>query len=238
MQRVFRLFAEGTSVKHIASTLNQEGIPAPHDRGKGNKIGRGWPHSTIRAMLPNERYIGRFAWNTHKWVRAPGKKSRRRIARPEDEWVVQEVPALAIVPRELWDRVQERFQRRPAGKGRSPATGKYPSLVSGLLCCGVCGGSITVVGRRFKAGVPYASLGCTTHSQRGSAVCTNHHTLSERKVRAAVVGKLRSMLSGPEALAEFQRLFAEKLAAASTTEDERIKILEKQIGELTSGFGT
>jgi len=41
VRRIFRLFVEGMSLKRIACLLNEEGIPAPHDGGKGNKNGRG-----------------------------------------------------------------------------------------------------------------------------------------------------------------------------------------------------
>lgn len=55
--RVFRLFADGVSLKKIASMLNDEGLAAPNDGGRGNKNGHGWGHTTIRAMLCNERSV-------------------------------------------------------------------------------------------------------------------------------------------------------------------------------------
>ncbi len=142
--RVFQLFIDGMSLKKIASTLNDEGLAAPNDGGRGNKNGHGWGHTTIRAMLRNERYLGRFTWNQSKWVRVSGRKSRRRVLRPKTEWIEQEHPELAIVSRELWDAAQARSRRGGTRKvGRPPGTGKFPSLVSGLLRCGTCGGSAT-----------------------------------------------------------------------------------------------
>src|SRR5262249_55163701 len=156
VRRVFRLFAEGVSLKGLASMLNDEGRPAPNDNGRGNKNGNGWGHPTIREMLSNERYIGRVVWNQSKWVRVPGRMSRKRVRRPESEWIVQEYPDLAIIPRSLWDKVQARFRSRPQAPGRPPGTGKHVHLVSGLLRCGVCGGSMSIVGRKQKAGISYA----------------------------------------------------------------------------------
>ena len=57
---MFRQFADRTALKKIASMLNEEGIPAPNDGGRGNKRGHGWGHTTIRAMLSNERYIAQW----------------------------------------------------------------------------------------------------------------------------------------------------------------------------------
>jgi DNA invertase Pin-like site-specific DNA recombinase len=51
VQRVFRLFADGVALKRIAAILNEEGLAAPNDGGRGNKEGHGWGHTTIRAML-------------------------------------------------------------------------------------------------------------------------------------------------------------------------------------------
>src|SRR5512144_2588280 len=93
-------------------------------------------------------------WTGHqsKWVRVPGRRSRRRLARPEHEAVVREEPSLVIVPVETWTAVQERFAKRykPQGgrRGRPPGTGQTPYLISGLLKCGACGGSMTVCGAR------------------------------------------------------------------------------------------
>jgi site-specific DNA recombinase len=77
VRRVFQLFVEGVSLKNLASLLNQDGITAPNDGGRGNKLGRGWGHTTIRAMLSNERYLGRVTWNQG----CPGPKCRGRHRR-------------------------------------------------------------------------------------------------------------------------------------------------------------
>lgn len=153
VRRVFRLFSEGMSLKGLATMLNEEGHAAPHDGGKGNKRGRGWGHTSIRAMLLNERYVGRITWNRSKWVQVPGRKSRRRVARPESEWVTQDDPVLAIVSPQLWAAAQARFRRvHASARGRPAGTGRHVYLISGLLRCGTCGGSMTVIGRKTKAG--------------------------------------------------------------------------------------
>ena len=244
VRRVFHLFASGMSLKKIASTLNEEHIAAPHDGGRGNKIGRGWPHSTIRAALLNPRYVGRWIWNQSKWVHAPGKKSRRRVARPEVEWVVKDVPSLRIVPQELWEEVQARFRRRAtATKGRPAATGKYISLLSGLLRCGKCNGSMTVVGRKVKDGVAYARFGCTTHAQRGASVCDNAQTVSERRAVAAIIGALRLALAEPGLVRRFTDGFTQKLNelyggvdAGREALDKKIRAAEQQARRLVEGI--
>jgi len=242
--RVFRLFSEGTSLKKIASLLNEEGIPAPHDGGRGNKIGHGWQHTTIRAMLLNERYRGRFTWNQSKWVRVSGRKSRRRVTRPEAEWVVNEYPELAIIPLELWDAAQARFRRVHAtARGRPAGTGRHVHLVSGLLRCGVCGGSMTVVSRKTKGGVSHARFGCTTHASRGSAICSNALTVSERKASRALVDALKEKLDGPEVVERFIAKFRERASAlrnegapAKDDGDRRVRDCQRRIANLTESL--
>ncbi len=242
--RVFRLFSEGLGLKAIASVLNADGIAAPNDGGRGNKNGNGWGHSTIRAMLENERYLGRFVWNQSKWVRVPGRRSRRRIMRPESEWIAQEVPELAIVPKELWEQARARFRRVKPGKyGRPPGSGKSPSVLSGLLRCGVCGGSMTVVGRKWKAGVAYTRFGCTAHYSRGNAICANALTLSENKAQRAIVAAIRAILDQPEAFAHFQAAFRRQVGARSAAGQgagpdlaRSVRDAEKRVANLTESL--
>lgn len=246
VRRVFKLFVEdGMSCRLIAARFNDEGIPAPHDGGKGHKIGRGWGHTTIRAMLMNERYLGRFVWNQSKWVRVPGKKSRRRVMRPDAERVVTECPELAIVSRDVFDVAQARFRTEPRGKrtGRPHGTGRTPYLISGLLRCGTCGGSMSVRAKRVRKGAPCASFGCTMHYSRGASICSNNLTVSEDKVSEAIIGALDDLFSDTRVIAAFVQAFEQRLcernaeAAGDTTGlDKRIRESEGRIRNVTDAL--
>ena len=67
--------------------------------------------------------------------------------RPEDEWIVTELPELRIVPQELWDRVKARQAEQRAKSEhvrkalhKNARTGAGPKyLFSGLLKCAECG---------------------------------------------------------------------------------------------------
>src|SRR5690606_30087953 len=74
-----------------------------------------WSLNAIRAdvrrgigILGNPIYIGQQVWNRSRWVKHPETGCRVRQERPESEWIVREVPELAIVDRPLWDAVQAR----------------------------------------------------------------------------------------------------------------------------------
>jgi hypothetical protein len=188
-------------------------------------------------MLRNERYLGKFVWNRRKFVRAPGKKNRRAIQRPEAEWVNHEAPELAIIPAELWQAAQARItQERPhkSHPGRPRGSAKHVYLLLGLLRCGVCNGTMTVTGSKVKAGVRYVSFGCATHNSRGEAVCPNGLTVSERKANQAIVGALRDVLTTPGLIRRFVERFNERVAdlwagaSATPTTDLEREIQERQ----------
>jgi len=124
--------------------------------------------------LMNELYRGRAIWNRSRWVRVPGTRRRRRVARPESDWIVRDRPDLRIIDDTLWNEVQARRARvrehydasRHFGTSKS-AYGKY--LLSGLLACGTCGASMTI---RTTAGSTQ-KYGCTRRWRRGVSACSN-----------------------------------------------------------------
>jgi site-specific DNA recombinase len=147
-------------------------------------------------MLLNQRYIGSWTWNQRKWVHVPGKKSRRVIERPEIDHVTKEMSHLRIIAPDLWEKAQARFRRTASkrGPGRPSGSGGEATLLSGLLKCGVCGGSMAVVGRAKKNGVLYRNIGCNVY----------------RKVRDSVLGFLKTSLTAPGLVERFVKQFQER----------------------------
>lgn len=212
VRRIFEMFIDGAGLKKITARLNDEKIPAPHDRegvdapnleGKGrrgHKKANGWTHNTVRNILRNERYIGRWTWNTTTWLPPrPGKKSRRRVMRPRSEWVVREYPDLAIIDMATWRRAEAQLRRRTESGGRPPGSGRHTYLLSGLLRCGVCEGPMSIIGgRTLKNGSRCVTFGCTTRHTRGTSECSNSLTISEKRITAALLESLRELFAAPD----------------------------------------
>ncbi len=239
VRRIFRMWIDGASAKAIAHTLNDEGIPAPHDRGKGNKGNRGWVPGTIGGMLKNERYLGRLVWNQREWVKNSTTGKRTPVARPREDWTVTERPDLAIVDRATFQAAQRRKQHdKQAGVPRT----RRDTMLSGLLRCGKCRGSLTTVGGTTKNGKRYRTLGCTTHWSRGASICDNGLTVSEKKATASVVAELLDVLSDPETVGEIVKAFEARVAEASSRTEEvgevetQIRDLEKQVRQLSENL--
>ena len=129
------------------------------------------------------------------------------------------------------------------GPGRPPGSGKHVYLVSGLLRCGLCGGGMSIIGRKKKAGVSYTRFGCTAHASRGNSVCRHSMSISEKKVTRTVVNALKQKLDRPELIERFIRVFKEKTAArlfehskVTDEADRRIRDVERRIANLTDSL--
>ncbi len=229
VRRIFQLYADNHGLKQVASILNEERVPAPYDDAYRKQGGRGWGPGTIRFMLKNERYIGRSVWKKRMWVTDPATGARTYRMRGQDEWISTEQPSLAIVPQDLWERVQARFAERKGAKGRARGTGATGHLLTGLLRCGECGSTMRVVGVKRKAGRAYANFGCSANHGKGAAICANGLAISERKLNRAVIDELRKLLASKEIQARFIDGFTRGLRNKNPADDRERAALEAEV---------
>ena len=208
VRRIFALFVAGDSPRAIAHQLNREGVPAPR--------GGTWSASSINGsrcrafgILHNEAYLGRVTYGRRTFRKDP--ETGREIGRlnPRKDWLTAEAPELRIIDDETWRKAQAikaSFAQQPAHKARRPK-----HLLSGLVRCGVCGGSFTVYGTD--------RLACSAKRQRGT--CDNHRTISFTELERRVLSGLRDQLLHPKAvdayLKEFRRAAREEAATAART---------------------
>src|ERR1039458_9736416 len=66
--RVFRMYAGGLSLKHIARQLNAEGVASPIPQE--GRYSHSWCTSSVRVILRNERYRGKLIWNKTQKIRS------------------------------------------------------------------------------------------------------------------------------------------------------------------------
>ena len=152
VRRIYEEFAAGKPAAEIVRDLNREGIPSARG-GQWSKVSLYGARARRDGLLRRPLYIGEYIWGRHAYPTDPatGKKSRQPLARTE--WAVAEVPHLAIVERELWEKVQERLTQRPPRPdpknrlARRPSQPKGPQhhVTSGITWCARCGGRLTTV---------------------------------------------------------------------------------------------
>jgi site-specific DNA recombinase len=209
VRRIFTWRAEGRSTSWIVKQLNEEGIPGP--------TGGAWRISTLcgsrqrrNGVLNNELYAGRIVFNRQRFVRDPVTRKRVSKPNPESQWKVQEVPELRIVDEAVWVSVAAMggASERAAGVRRRPSK----RLLSGLIRCGICDGTFTVVGAE--------RWGCST--ARATGTCSNTRTISTSQLEGRVLGALKEKLLQPELVhafvTEYRRtLEADRASSASET---------------------
>ena len=169
VRRIYRLYAEGSSVRDIAGILNGEGESGPR--------GRAWGQSTINGhrsrrngILNNELYRGRLVYNRQSFIRNPDTGKRQPRPNDPSEWIVEDVPDLRIVDDALWDIVQT---RRQSGQDRRHSTApKTPLPLTGVLRCGICGGPMTIVNKRRYA----------CHAHREQRTCDNPRGIDAKRI--------------------------------------------------------
>jgi site-specific DNA recombinase len=211
VRRIFEMSVTGSSLKNIAKTLNNEQTSGRSD----------WCPTGVRSMLKRELYKGEVIWNRTKFEKVPGTNKRRAKRRDESEWIRVQRPDLAIVPIELWDRVQQRLNFW----GRKPSEGRRrglfsraitsPYLFSGLLKCGDCGGNL-IVGTGGGTHV-HKKYVCANYFNRGT--CENDLYIRQDILEERLLARLQSELLQPEvidyAIGEFGRQLQAVLAGLS-----------------------
>lgn len=133
---------DGLSAHQVIERLNQL-------NSRPRKGGR-WAKSTVLRILRNETYAGVWHYNKHynsEPLKASARNRYQRTTkgscrlRPRAEWLPVALPSeLCIVPRDLWQRVQQQLTKNITF---SPRNGKHSYLLKGLVRCGGCGGAYT-----------------------------------------------------------------------------------------------
>jgi hypothetical protein len=192
------MFDRGDSKTAIARTLNQQGVPTRRagQYRAGRKNSGTWAAATMTRILANEIYIGRRTWNrtSRTGPKSPISGKRKQQPNAREQWDIVEDPDLAIVPQELWSRVQQRLAEvaERYAKTRTANVGqKY--LLSGLIRCASCGQNF-VVGTMKRGVVPY---NCS-FLRRG--VCSNRTKVPREALETAVRSILDAVAKDPQKL--------------------------------------
>ncbi len=227
------MYSEGFSLRHIACQLNDEGVTSPKPQ-KG-RWSRSWCTSSVRVVLRNERYRGKLTWNKTQKVRVPGTGRRIKKPRPESEWVKHDAPHLRIVPEDLWLGVQRRFHTVSRLWGREGKPGlagqqRQIYLFSGLLKCGNCGGSVTLVSGRWS--MESQQYGCSMHHQRGDTVCVNNVMIRRDKLEARLLHGLQEVVLREESIDYIVAGMKSELEGRFTELDESLSKMRERKHQL------
>lgn len=189
IRRIFEEYISGLPPRRIAAGLNTDGILSPR--------GSQWNASTINGnrqrrngILNNELYCGWITYNRQSFLKDPGTGRRQARLNAEHLWVRQAVPHLRIVDDITWEAAQALKARFASKQGNKRQTRKR--LLTGLVRCGACGGTMTVVNRERYY--------CSAKRERGT--CSSSVGIKAVDLETRVLEGLKSILTGKEDLVQ------------------------------------
>lgn len=181
VKMIYDMYLKGMGVIRIAQKLNELGIATRQDYLKTGTVykdnrfeysKKGWFAMEVRAMLCNMTYTGVLDQRRRT---TRNYKDRRSVVLDKKDHIIVHDTHEAIIPKEIFDRVQEQFKTRCTG------TSKYREtlyLFSGMLRCADCGSSM-IRNSTFMKGKKYIYYKCRAYNQRGITACRRSHSIPE-----------------------------------------------------------
>ena len=156
VNRIFETFIETNSLRKTANFLNSLGIKPRH--------GKTWAVATIHKILTHPVRMGKISYGKTKTDIETGKL--KNVNREDWKEVLgQHQP---IVSEKLHNQVLKILK----SGSRKPTRARHEYLLSGLLRCGKCGGSMYgATFTRKVTGKTYRYYKCDYHEVRGNSVC-------------------------------------------------------------------
>ena len=246
VRRIFHLSAAGKGMISIARLLNDEGHPAPRNT-IGLKIS--WSPSSVRSVLFRRLYLGEVIWNKTKKRNPWGIQQQRK--RPEREWIKIPMPSLQIISESEWKAAHDRLSATRAiylrgtkgelwGRPASTLDSKY--LLTGLVKCGICGGSLYVKSSSRK-GLRAFAYGCMTFHLRGRTACTNSMVIPMETANEAVLKVLEQDVLHPQVTDTVVRKALDKFKTSQKEKKrnlqqdyERIEQVDTEISRLVTAI--
>lgn len=152
IRRIADLYLQQFGYEQIAARLNSEGLRYRH--------GVLWQTQHIARILGNPIIAGTYAYGRKAYQPDGSVRST-----PPDEWILSSEPVVpeAILPQELFDRIQNlKAQRRTGGREMG---GQH--LLTGILRCARCGAACGA-----KANGAYRYYRCLRRKESGAAACS------------------------------------------------------------------
>jgi site-specific DNA recombinase len=241
VRQIFDWFAAGVSMRAIAHRLNAEAVTFPAARTRRGAKRKGWAQSAVRVILLNNKYRGQWIFGRRVFFKDPVSGRRRARPRPQSDWQVTEHVDIRLIPDDLWQTVQARFQQlatvyascrtRGTLNGREPGSPSVrTALFSGLLRCGTCGGSLVVINGHPR--LDHRRYGCGFHRDKGSRVCPNGLSVRVGIVETRLVGALQEHFLHPAAVEYLVAGVNQHLDAVRAVQGETRRAVEAELAHV------
>ena len=216
VRQIYSWFLEGRTIRAIADSLTQQGIPTPRRKTK-------WSVSTVTSILTNEKYKGDALLQKTYTADYLTKSVKKNHGEVPQYYIEDSHPA--IIDPETFELVQNEIKRRRPHRHQlhrnSPFTAK--------IICSDCGG---FYGRKvWHSNSKYKKLiwRCN-HKYRQGTVCSTPN-LTEEEIETAFVKAFNQMLGEKEQhIKRFEALLP--ILADTSKLDEQLKVAQSEHSRL------
>ena len=242
VRMIFDLCAAGNGPRIIANILREKKILKPTVY-RYRQIGSygcitdtediyGWNDRTVAGILDNEVYLGHTV-NCKTTVAS--YKDKRKLERPESEWLRFENTHEAIIDQATWDIVR----KVRAGKRRRTSMGEL-NKYNGLLCCSDCGSKLYFVRGTTIKPENYSFICSRYRKHMGEEQCTPH-SIKEVVLDEIILEEIRKATYYARAQTkEFVEFINKKSSSENrrelTAKTNELAKLEKRNAELNTLF--
>ena len=194
----FKQYAEGATMTEIRDYLNEQGVK--------NTRGQPLTYNSVQHLLNNRRYIGEYTY--------------RDIVVPDG------IPA--IVPQDLFERVQERLAKNKKAPARHKAEEDY--LLTTKLFCGYCGAYLCGESGTSHTGTTHRYYKCVSVKKKR----TNCHKKSVKKdwIEDLLVSETMKMVMDDNAIEAIVAM----LMDLQNQENVNLPLYERQLKETEQGI--
>ena len=142
--------------------------------------------------------------------------------RPASEWVKTSIPA--IIDAGMFERVRRKRKLR-APEQTPPRVVSSPTLLTGLIKCGICGSSMTLATGK---GGKYRYYKCTNRKNKGNQTCSSRN-LPMDKTDDQVLHQLAEKVFNSERVKVMMVELRKRLKSSKDVQQARVNELNKQI---------
>lgn len=194
----FKQYDEGATMTEIRDRLNT--------RGMKNTRGNPLTYNSVQHLLKNRRYIGEYKYR--------------------DVIVPDGIPA--IVPKDMFDRVQERLEKNKKAPARHKAEDDY--LLTTKLFCGYCGAYLCGESGTSRTGIVHHYYKCVSVKKKR----TECHKKPVRKqwIEDLVVNETMDMLNDAKAV----EAIISTVMDLQDRDNENLPLYEQQLQEANAGI--
>lgn len=198
VREAFQRYDEGATMTQIRDWLNEQGVK--------NTRGQKMTYNSVQHLLNNRRYIGEYTY--------------RDIVVPDG------IPA--IVPQDLFDRVQEKLAKNKKAPARHKAEDDY--LLTTKLFCGYCGAYLCGESGTSHTGNVHHYYKCVSVKKKR----TECHKKSVRKewIEDLVVSETMRMVMDDEAI----EAIVSMLMDLQDRENVNLPLYEQQLREVDTAI--